>query len=377
MDMKKYGKVISFDGSPRQVSKMRNGHSVRIKEGTGFNLVVHPNTYDIVNRAFAKSKGVQIQLSPEEIDANAELSPEQQDELGFMEGSGIFDKVKRAFHSKTAKKVGRILRPVTREAKKIAKEMMHDKVAEIHMAGADAYGDDDRMRRLMNVGADVAHEQIGTGLFDKVKKALHSKTAKKIGRILRPVTREAKKIGREMLHDKVAEMHMAGADEYGDNERMRRLMNIGADVAHEQIDYSGRGLGAGFHGRGLGAGITASYGYDNMNVHDALKMANMAVANANYKLAKMHSASVHGMQAQPPIRSYYNEDMAPPSRGSGMSNNYNMIRGRGSLLDTDDILPPALQSQPYGANFHMQFMLPPQYKKYNDGTDMEGRGLYL
>jgi hypothetical protein len=59
-----------------------------------------------------------------------------------------------------------------------------------------------------------------------------------------------------------------------------------------------------------------------------------------------------------------------------MRNGMNLIRGRGSLLNADDMLPPALQSQPYGANFHMQFFLPPEYHKYNDGTDMEGRGLY-
>jgi hypothetical protein len=35
-------------------------------------------------------------------------------------------------------------------------------------------------------------------------------------------------------------------------------------------------------------------------------------------------------------------------------------------------LPQAMQSQPYGTNFHMQFMLPPQYRKYNDGTTHEG-----
>jgi hypothetical protein len=31
-----------------------------------------------------------------------------------------------------------------------------------------------------------------------------------------------------------------------------------------------------------------------------------------------------------------------------------------------------MQSQPYGINFQMQHFLPPQYRKYNDGTTHEG-----
>jgi hypothetical protein len=50
------------------------------------------------------------------------------------------------------------------------------------------------------------------------------------------------------------------------------------------------------------------------------------------------------------------------------SHDTNLIRGRGTLIEHDAHLPPALVSQPYGANFHMQFQLPPQYQKYNDGT---------
>lgn len=283
---------ISFDASPRQISKLRNGHAVRIKKGTGFNLVVHPENYNIVSKAFSKDKGVQLKLTPEELETNAGLSPEQHEELGFVEGGNIFKKIKKAFNSKTAKKVGRVLRPVSRVAKKIGREMLHEKIAEAHMEGADRYGDDDRMRRLMNVSAEVAHKQVGNGL-----------------------------------------------------------------------------------GAGLGTGLYAGRG---MNVHDALKMANMAAAQANSMLAKMHNASVHGRIAQPTGKGLYDGVMEPPSRGYGSSGDiYNMIRGRGSILSSDDVLPPALQSQPYSANFHMQFQLPPQYKKYHDGSDMEGRGIYM
>ena len=62
--------VLRIDASPAQLSKLRNGHAVRIKKGTGFNLIVHPETYHLASRAFAKNKGVEIALSPAEIEAN-------------------------------------------------------------------------------------------------------------------------------------------------------------------------------------------------------------------------------------------------------------------------------------------------------------------
>ena len=55
--------------TPKQLLKLRRGERVRIKHGTGFNITVHPETYNLVARAFNKSKGVEIGLSPEELKA--------------------------------------------------------------------------------------------------------------------------------------------------------------------------------------------------------------------------------------------------------------------------------------------------------------------
>lgn len=288
--------LISFDASPRQLSKIKNGHKVRIKKGAGFNLIVNPSNYNLVSRAFTKNKGVDIKLSPEEIESNKGMSPDEHQQMSEEMNKDLFQ----------------------------------------HLPYAE-----------------------GGSIFKKVKKALYSDTAKKIGRELKPLSRALKQTGREIAHEKIAEAHMAGAEKYGHNEHASRLMNIGADMAHEKV---GSGLYA--YGRG-------------MNAHHALKLANMATAHANHQLSKMHNASVHGMITQPPIKQYWDDINAPHSRGSGMHNHYNMIRGRGSLLGGERDLPPALQSQPYGANFHMQFQLPPQYHKYNDGTDVEGRGLIV
>lgn len=94
---------VGVDLSPKQQSRLRNGHRVRIKKGMGVCLVVNPGNYDIMNRAFRRNKGVEIQLSPDEINENRMVSPEMQQE-GYgddMVGSGLFSKI-----GKTLKNAG-------------------------------------------------------------------------------------------------------------------------------------------------------------------------------------------------------------------------------------------------------------------------------
>ena len=67
---------IQIDISPSQMKKIKKGLPVRVKKGTGFNLLVSPSTYNIVTKSFNKGVGSQIRLSPEEIEMNKGLSPE-------------------------------------------------------------------------------------------------------------------------------------------------------------------------------------------------------------------------------------------------------------------------------------------------------------
>jgi len=111
---------ISIDASPSQLRKLKKGLPVRVKKGTGFNLIVHPHTYNRVSRAFAKNKGLEIALSQEELKNNEEYEEgdEEGDDIGGSmipspsapskmgdtqqpqsrgtEGQGIFSKAKRS-----------------------------------------------------------------------------------------------------------------------------------------------------------------------------------------------------------------------------------------------------------------------------------------
>lgn len=107
-------KMIKVKGlSPAVMSRIRNGHKVRLMRpinGEGTQLVVRPEQFDSIEKAFMKNKGVQMALSPEEIAANRSV-----------EGSGIFGKkfdkvLKKAGIKKAVYQMGAIAKPLVQEA---------------------------------------------------------------------------------------------------------------------------------------------------------------------------------------------------------------------------------------------------------------------
>jgi len=187
--------------------------------------------------------------------------------------------------------------------------------------------------------------------------------------------------------------YLSGDEKYGD-EAEKYGSKFGEEQIHKNLGY---GLtagvsGGGSYGGGLGTGLYAGKmrGTGQFHSFNSLRDASDGYADAMSALAGMSKHTIHNQHTQRPIQKYYDGDNAPPSRGTGMhphnahhihqndhlhhrghttnSHDTNLIRGRGTLIEHDAHLPPALVSQPYGANFHMQFQLPPQYQKYNDGT---------
>jgi len=109
--------VVQISASPKQLSKLRRGHPVRIKpamNGEGFNLIVHPSRYDTITRTFSRGKGMEIALAPEEILANQQAAP-------TMEGSGIFGRKFDKFLEQNglrdvAYKLGDVAKPAVKAA---------------------------------------------------------------------------------------------------------------------------------------------------------------------------------------------------------------------------------------------------------------------
>lgn len=95
--------------SPAVMSRARNGHRVRLMKGEGTQLVVMPDQYTQIEKAFLKNKGIQIGLSSSEIDANRSV-----------EGSGIFGKkfdkaLKKGGVKKFVYKAASALKPLAME----------------------------------------------------------------------------------------------------------------------------------------------------------------------------------------------------------------------------------------------------------------------
>ena len=271
--------LVSIDASPKQLSKLRNGHKVRIKHGKGVSLVLDPTSYNLVSHAFMRKKGVEVQLPQETIEMNRSLSPEQHEQLKEASQPHAYN-------------------PTT----------------------------------------------TGGGIFSSMKKAVNHPIAKRL----------IKKYAPEAVGDLAA----TGTTYMTGNPAMGAIARRGAkSLVDEGFKSAGYGLYAG-HGRGL----------------EALHAQNVGSAHANGMLAKYEGETIRGQHTQPPIKSYWDEMHAPPSRGTGLKSHHqrphdmNLMQGRGTLQSSEHMLPPALRSQPYGINWQMQFFLPPEYQHYNKGT---------
>jgi hypothetical protein len=151
---------VRIRASPKQLSKLRNGHKVSIKpamEGEGLMLVIDPSQYNQISRTFSKGKGKMVQLSPEEIMANREIG-----------GEGIFS---------TLKKVGKTVmkNPI---AKSLAKTAIDTAV---QSAGASGYVPPSVAKAL---GKEAKKKVAGMGIFDTIKKGAKSLAKSKIGKSL-------------------------------------------------------------------------------------------------------------------------------------------------------------------------------------------------
>ena len=311
--------IITIDASPHQLSKLRNGHRVRVKKGTGFNVIVHPGTYHLVNRAFTKNKGVEIALSPEEIETNKGLSPEQHTELQEaqpeMAGQGIFGKkfdkaLKKAGIKKLAYRLGD-------EYKPMAKAGITAGLA----SGATALGAvQPELVPFLPAGVG-ALSGLAYDYLDNPNKYQRGFSGIKG----KPVKSLAEQAVKARLNEKL----------------------------NEQLGTN----------------------YDYMN------RAGLENALAQQASAELNKASIAPRFVQTPdVNPEYNP-IVPKRRGFGLGTGlYASGRSGGRIKDrsvmgigninSDLYVPPALVSQPLSANFQFQHFLPPAYQKFNSGSGL-------
>jgi hypothetical protein len=318
--------AVRIKASPKQLSKLRNGHKVSVKpamEGEGLVLVIDPSQYNQISKTFSRGKGKMVQLSPEEIMANRDIG-----------GEGIFSTLKKVAKSPIAKSLGKsaidmavasasksgyvppsvakalgkeaksqvdgmgILDTLKKGAKAVAKSKIGKSLAKsaidtaVASAGASGYVPPSVAKAL---GKEAKSQVDGYGILDTLKKGAKSLAKSKIG----------KSLAKTAIDTAVAS---AGASGYVPPSVAQAL----GKEAKSQVD--GYGIwtgGGGSQGRGMcpscGCGLTAGNG--------------------------LYAGRARGM-------------------GVGMSG--------GALLNVgNSLMPPALQSQNASANFAFRNQLPP------------------
>ena len=308
--------IITIDASPAQLGKLRRGLPVRIKKGKGFNVIVHPTTYRLASRAFAKDKGLEISLSPEEIELNRSLSPEQHQALREaqpeMAGQGIFGKkfdkmLKKAGIKKEAYKIGDIVKPHLQKA-------IHAGAA----AGTAALGT--VAPELVPFVAPLASKVASTASDYLDRPSYYQKSGIKS---LHPISTLAQEQGKALANQKLNQ-HLGTNYDY--------MSRAGLESAFS--DQLQKNLSD--------EAIKARFGQNPAS--DSAQMS--SVRGSGLMHMKMH----HEMR----------------SHGGTIGLN-------GGLLYP---APPALKSQPLSANYQMQHFLPPSYQGYNSGAGLyRGRGL--
>jgi len=309
--------VISIAASQAQLNKLRRGHKVRIKQGEGFNLVVHPSRYNIVARAFRSGKGTEIALSPEEQRVNAiySQSPEVASQIHSMsedagaepvaEGKGIFG----SYGDKLMKQAG--VRDIAYKLGDYVKPAVKAGITTALTAGGAALGAVQPELIPLIPGGVLAGSYLAGDYLDNPSRYQGKSGTKHVN--------AAKSSAQQAVHNELN------------------------DQLNQQL-----GTNYGYMGRA---------GLDNA-------VANMQAAQLSH--AGIDARSViptqHGLMHEMIGDGFHHKRRGIVGRGGGMI-------GYGSAFH-----PPALSSQPFAANFQFQHFLPVQYQHFNSGAGLGGSG---
>lgn len=298
---------IPIDASPAQISKLRRGQPVRIKHGTGFNLLVHPETYQRVSRAFRAGKGTEIALSPPELQANAQSS------------SGVPVAIQNPEHPQ---------------------------------AGT----------------GEVAPTVAGSGIFgqtgDKyLKKAGIRNMAYKAGDYIKPAVKAGGAYGLNAMGAALATVQP----------ELAPFIPAGSAAAsmalNDYLDHPSRYQGH----SGLKGHRANSLPAQSAQAQLSQDMNNQLGTNFDYmRQAGLSNAVAHQMSSDMNASSVGQRYMG----GDGLHGRHHMrqhsIVGRGGgMIQSSAYVPPAMESQPFSANFQFQHFFPPQFQHM-----IHGNGLY-
>jgi len=331
--------TLQIDASPHQLRKLKKGLMVRIKKGTGFELQVHPNTYNIVSRAFNKGKGSQIQLSPEELEMNQGIAKAISPEAHGIAKAPVTAPM-------TGGKISRIGK--ANKWQDFANATIRDTIDTAGKAGRVYYDTNSPLSKL------------GMGFVDHERNTTMRPLPKKGGKISRiGKANKWQDFANATIRDTIDTAGKAGRVYYDTNSPLSKLgMGISSNASQHLNQALKDHLGTGY-------GRLARAGMDNY-----LNSQNSAL---------MHK---HGIDARRALldAGHAYDAFEPHSRIAGGAIEKSTVGLIGSMLHA--YIPPALVSQPFSANFQFQHFLPVQFQHFNsggayDGSDIMGNGLYI
>ena len=405
--------------SPKQMSRLRNGHRVKVQpaiDGEGVNLIVHPEKINHLTRCFSKGAGAMVQLSPEELQANREIG-----------GEGIFDTLKKAAKNPLVKSLGKMAidqavsmapippalkgviageakkaafgKGVFDTLKKAAKNPLVKSLGKQALSAGAKYAASSGYVPPALVAAAEAEAQrrlAGAGFMDTLKKAAKSPLAKSLGKqaisagakyaaksgyippeIVEAVAGEAK---RQLEGAGILDTLKKAAKNPLVKSLGKQAISAGAKYA-KQSGYIPPEIVSAIEGEARrqleGAGImdTLKAAAKNKMVKSlgkqAIAAATKYAASSGYvppEIASALGSAAQGALAGAGLyasgRGMEGEGLYASARGRG-------VMGKGALMNVhNNSLPPAMQSQNASANFHFGTQLPPHL------AELKGRGLY-
>jgi len=360
--------MLHIKASKKQLSKLRNGHKVRVSpamKGEGVNLIVHPERYSQITKTFKKNKGVELQLTPDEIMVNKMAHPQ-------MEGSGIFG---RDFDNFIEKTIGTQAKDIiykgADELKPLVKEGI-SKVADMapqvgasalsglamalgqpelvpiaSMAGSQlgsmagkygkSFADDylDNPEKYQGYSDQTGNRDVyapktlqGAVEHNEVLQALNKDLGTQYGNLARATlgNLEAQRVRSQNVLRQVRDDAMTRpyiTPEY--NRTPDRMLPPPPPKAPKRRKKKGKGMeGEGLYaGEASGEGLYAGYGL------------------------YAQGRSGCGMYA-----------------GGGLKREMSTIGRGGGFVGAGSTLPSALQSQPFSSNFQFRYTLPTQYQQF-------------
>ena len=364
--------MLHIKASPKQLAKLRNGHKVRVSpaiQGEGFNLIVHPERFSLVTKSFKKKKGVEVQLTPDEIMVNKVLHPQ-------MSGKGIFGRKFDKFVEDTIGTQAKdIIYKSADELKPMLKEGISKASAYAPEIGASALsglammaGQPELVPFATALGSQLGSmagsygEKYASDYLDNPEKYQgYTDTRYNDVPIETPSERVTKQVGNKNIY---APKTLQGAVEQND---VFQVMNKDLGTQYGNLARATLGnLEAQKQRAEVPMIRTQEYRPRPFITPEYMRNPTPEIPPPPRRKKGKKGRGLEDTEGQGLYASGSSRMGKGLYAGMGMRETSSLGRG-GGFVGANSQVPSALQSQPFGTNFQFRYTLPPQYQRFASG----------